>query len=186
MIPETIRQMHWNDVDWFYIQGLSKAIELVKTKYVRNIEGDNRFHVERVFAYELYYKWRTLLNEKSNNPLEAMLNGELTKHYYVEGKYTFPDMVLHGDYNDRGEPLKQLIICEIKSSRNTIEDNALKKDLESLQGGINILGYHCAVFVYLGDDYENMIRKLRNFDIIESGKVVFIGITGCEPHYEIL
>ena len=74
-----------------------------------------------------------------------MLNAELTKHYDKLNRYKFPDLVLHGNYANRE---KQYLICEIKSSRNQIKGNALKKDMESLYGGVIELGYHCGIFIF--------------------------------------
>ncbi|MCH5310700.1 MAG: hypothetical protein J1E57_01880 [Prevotella sp.] len=186
MIPDRIRQHDWNNLDWHYIQGLSKAVEAVREEYI--YEKKERYHIERVFAYELYYNWKTILSEESENPEKLLLNGELTKHYYNE-KYGFPDMVLHGDYTKND---KQFIICEIKSSRNSIEYDKLIKDLKSLAFGIKELHYHCGVFVYLGVDIDPMLDKLRCIlqskelrQIVEN-KILFIGIDGKTPHYELL
>lgn len=187
MITENYRQQCWTDADWLYIQGLSKAIEKVPTKYIRECEGKRKFHLERVFSYELYYRWARLLNNKQENPEKLMLNAELSKHYNEMNKYKFPDMVLHGNYANRA---KQYIICEIKSSRNPIKDNPLKKDVESLYGGVRELNYHCGVFIYLGSRVNKIIPKIRSllqaYENYETGRYLFIGVNCGTPHYEIL
>lgn len=187
MITENYRQEFWSDTDWVYIQGLSEAIEKVPTNYIRECNDKKRFHLERVFSYELYYRWSRLLNNSKKNPEKVFLNAELVKHYDHSKQYKFPDMVLHGDYTNCE---KQFIICEIKSSRNQIDNDSLKKDVESLFEGVKGLSYHCAVFIYLGDRVNNIISKLRNYlqvyENYERGRYLFIGVNCCAPHYEIL
>lgn len=192
MIPDSIRQHDWNDLDWRYIQGLSKAVEAVRKEYI--YENEERCHLERVFAYELYYCWKMILAEESENPENLLLNGELSKHYYIKKKYGFPDMVLHGDYTNRD---KQFIICEIKSSRNKITKKYLKKDIRSLIYGIYELDYKCATFIYFGNanKWKSMIKRLReelNKELPKEWrekckkKIIFIGVDGKTSHYELL
>ena len=99
-----------------------------------------------------------------------MLNAELTKHYDDKDN-KFPDMVLHGDYTDHS---KQFIICEIKSSRNYVNYNSLRKDIKSLSDGIIKLGYHCGAFIYLGGK-KSQIHK-RIIKIMNELKLFDIGI----------
>lgn len=187
MIPEIFKQL-WDKATWHEITVFSHAIESVTKNYIRNCKeegGDDCFHVERVFAYELYYYWKKQL--KDNNS-QLMLNGEITKHYHILEKYGFPDIVLHGGQND---DKNQFIICEIKSSRNTIKDDGLKKDMESLRDGINILQYKCGVFIYLGVDTTYMISRLRiilqEIDFNDRKKIIFVGVDGRNSaQYDIL
>lgn len=189
MIPDNIRSKEWNDMDWSYIKGMSAAIEKVRKDYIRN-KGDNKFHLEHVFAYELYYKWKVVLKQRGGNPAKLILNGELVKHYCMTSNYKFPDMVLHKSYKNNDEDEYQCIICEIKSSRNRILNNELKKDLLSLSGGINELSFKCGVFIYLGDNLKRMLNRLRKImqelDIDANMKLLFIGVNGYKYHYEIL
>lgn len=186
MIPESIRHNDWTTLDYLSIQGLSRAIESVSKDYVYDVEN-KRFHLEHVFAYELYHKWRELLNQ--DNPENLRLNAELTKHYNEEKEYRFPDMVLHGDYNNLKN---QIIVCEIKSSKNEIKEDQLEKDIKSLEEGINGLYYHCGVFIYLGytKNMQKMIGRLRPLLSDKSNKkIIFIGVNevnGDIPHYELL
>ena len=170
MILENYKQQCWSDTDWLYIQGLTKAIEDMSILYIRNNEEDDkRFHVEHVFAYELYHLWKDVL--KKENPNSLMLNGELTKHYYCLENY-------------------QCIICEIKSSRNHVNNDALMKDMKSLKAGIESLGYKCGVFIYLGDDTLCMISKIKQIltmlEFITQKRVLFVGINGEKTVYEII
>ena len=187
MITDNYRQQCWTDTDWIYIQGLTKAIDNVPKKYIRECDDKMRFHLERVFSYELYYRWSKLLNHRNENPEKLMLNAELSKHYYEMNNFKFPDMVLHGNYAGKN---KQFIICEIKSSRYQIQDKSLKKDVESLYKGVHELHYHCGVFIYLGDYVNNIINKLRHhlmsFTNAEEGKFLFIGVNCGASYYEIL
>lgn len=186
MIPENLKNNHWSKTDWIYIQGLSKAIEKVPANYIRE-EGNGKFHLERVFSYELYYNWTKILEKRCENPEKLFLNAELAKHYFEMKEYKFPDMVLHGNYTKCD---KQFIICEIKSSRNWPKESSLKKDVESLYRGVKDLKYHCGVFIYLGCHVDGIILRLRSFlhkyEDYEVGRYLFIGVNGKTPHYEIL
>lgn len=190
MISEDYRQHCWSNTDWLYIQGLSKAIDKVPKSYIREKEGKRKFgkyHLERIFSYELYYRWTKMLNYKSENPEKLFLNAELTKHYNDKKECKFPDMVLHGNFTNCD---KQFIICEIKSSRNYIKNDSLKKDVESLYKGVKNLCYHCGAFIYIGDSVNNIISRLRSllyaYENYEKGKYLFIGVNCGKPHYEIL
>lgn len=180
----------WDNKTWNHIKELSNAIESVPNNYVRNCDkgGDGRFHVERVFAYELYYRWKRLLYPNEDTPQDLLLNAELTKHYYTLEHYGFPDLLLHGGYNVND---KQFIICEIKSSRIKPDESALEKDMKSLRDGINVLLFKCGVFIYLGTDITDMISRLRNIlqniDFNDKKKIIFVGVDGSNtPQYDIL
>ena len=191
MIPDSIKMLgSWDNKTWNHIKELSNAIESVPNNYVRNCDkgGDGRFHVERVFAYELYYRWKRLLYPNEDTPQDLLLNAELTKHYYTLEHYGFPDLLLHGGYNVND---KQFIICEIKSSRIKPDESALEKDMKSLRDGINVLLFKCGVFIYLGTDITDMISRLRNIlqniDFNDKKKIIFVGVDGSNtPQYDIL
>ena len=191
MIPESLKKLgHWDDKTWNHIEELSNAIESVPNNYVYNCDngGDGRFHVERVFAYELYYRWKRLLFPNEDIPQDLLLNAELTKHYHTLEHYGFPDLLLHGGYNVND---KQFIICEIKSSRTDPDEQALEKDMKSLRDGINVLSFKCGVFIYLGVDTTYMISRLRNIlqeiDFNDRKKIIFVGVDGRNSaQYDIL
>lgn len=147
----------WDDTDWTYIKGLSRALESISQKYIYDTDK-KKYHIERIFSYELYHKWSNFLRKKNANPEKLMLNAELSKHYDEVNDVKFPDLVLHGDFTNTK---KQYIICEIKSSRNYVPDDALEKDIESLLNGMNKLGYHCGIFVYLGGEKSVIVKRLR-------------------------
>lgn len=188
MIPESLRQKCWNDTVWLYIKVLSKAIEEVPVNYrYYDDKSSIRYHMERVFSYELYYRWATILNNNhEENPEKLILNAELSKHYDKDERVKFPDMVLHGDYTNTD---KQLVICEIKSGRNYIKTDSFKKDMDSLVKGINKLSYKCGAFIYVGNNEKVIIKKLRailqtlNYD---ERRIIFIGANGVDTYYEIL
>lgn len=179
-------QENWKDRIWLYVEGLSKAIESVKSNYVYN-NTEKQFHLERVFAYELYYQWKKLLNKRGENPEKLMLNAELSKFYHnkkCDKKYRFPDMVLHGNYDDKK---RQFIICEIKSTKNPISTSTLQKDIDSLIDGMDKLEYHFSVFIYVGNKWENTAKRMRQ--LVPDGqakRILFIGVDGKKNHYELL
>lgn len=191
MIPESFKKLgRWDDRTWNHIVELSNAIESVPNNYVCNCDkgGDGRFHVERVFAYELYYRWKRILFPTEEIPQDLLLNAELTKHYHTLEHYGFPDLLLHGGYNVND---KQFIICEIKSSRTNPDEPALEKDMKSLRDGITVLSFKCGVFIYLGIDVTGMISRLRNIlhkiDFNDKKKIILVGIDGDNlPQYYIL
>lgn len=169
MIDDSMRLPIWDDTDWTYIKGLSQSIDSISLKYI--YDSDNKkYHIERIFSYELYHKWSNYLRKKNVNPEKLMLNAELSKHYDDKDN-NFPDMVLHGDYTDYS---KQFIICEIKSSRNYVNNEALCKDMKSLSSGIIKLGYHCGVFIYLGGEKSQIRTRLRK--ILNELKIKNLGI----------
>ena len=190
MISEELKHESWNEEDWHYIKSLSEAIENVHSKFIFINKDVSQYHLEHIFAYELYYKWKVILKRKGGNPQKLLLNGELTKHYCKTSIYRFPDLVLHKDYKNIGNEGYQCIICEIKSSRNSIKSKDLKKDINSLYGGITELFYKCGVFIYLGDNTNRMISRLRKIkeelEIDSEKRIIFVGVNGYEPHYEIL
>ncbi|MBO4891065.1 MAG: hypothetical protein J5502_00515 [Prevotella sp.] len=190
MIPSSLKQECWSDDDWFYICGLSKAIEKVNRKYICVHKDEKVFHLEHVFAYELYCKWKGVLSRRGGNPQKLLLNGELTKHYCKPDIYRFPDLVLHKNYERKDMNGYQCIICEIKSSRHSITTNALRKDILSLYDGITDLSYKCGVFIFLGEKIKRMITRLRKIiqilGIDTGKKFLFIGTDGNNCYYEIL
>lgn len=188
MIPESLKiEGGWEDNDWFYICGLSIAIENVHKRYIVTQTDDKPFHLEHTFAYELYYKWKMVLRRRGGNPQRLLLNGELTKHYCKTSCYRFPDIVLHKHYNNYDY---QCIICEIKSSRNRILTKNLIKDIESLYGGIIDLKYKCGFFIYIGNKTSDMISRLRKIikelGYTDSKKIIFVGLNGIDYNYVIL
>lgn len=157
MIDDSLKLETWDETDWQYIQGLSQSVESVKRQYIRDLRDEKKkYYIERIFSYELYHKWSQNLSKVANNPSKLFLNAELTKHY--NHKETFPDFVLHGDYTNQN---KQFIICEVKSSRNYVNDNALKKDIKTLMNGMSKLGYHCGVFIYLGSERSTIEQRIE-------------------------
>jgi hypothetical protein len=190
MIPDSLKQHCWDDNDWFYICSLSKAIEAVNRKYICVLKDEKIFHLEHVFAYELYSKWKGVLSRRGGNPQKLLLNGELIKHYCRMSSFRFPDLVLHKNYEKKVLNSYQCIICEIKSSRHNISTKALRKDIISLYGGTTELSYKCGVFIFLGDNASKMVTRLRrNIQILgidTEKKIIFMGIDGKKYHYEIL
>ena len=185
MIEESLISTNWHYPDSVYIKGLSESIELVSQEYIW--DSDNKkYHIERVFSYELYHKWRQNLKSIESNPENLMLNAELTKHYDDKDN-KFPDMVLHGDYTDH---TKQFIICEIKSSRNFVNCDALRKDIKSLSDGIIKLGYHCGAFIYLGGKrsqiHKRIIEIMNELNLPDIGILLIKVIKSRDVKYDFL
>ena len=185
MIDESLISSNWHYPDSVYIKGLCESIESISQDYIW--DNDNKkYHIERVFSYELYYKWRQNLKNTKSNPEKLMLNAELIKHYNDKDN-KFPDMVLHGDYTDHG---KQFIICEIKSSRNYVNYDALRKDIKSLSDGIMKLGYHCGVFIYLGGKksqiHKRIINIMKELNLLDKGILLIKVVKSRDAKYDFL
>ena len=134
------------DSDISHFNWLFRAISLVGKKYLNYMisygsEKEKQFHMERVFAYELYRQWANILESECNEPL--VLNAELDKiiaepiqlgddegDAKMEEIRKYPDLVLH---NDQGNDNKQKIICEIKRNTDTqLSGSAIFADLYKL------------------------------------------------------
>lgn len=131
-----------------------KALFDVKPCYMAefNIVEDKIVnHLERVFAYEFYYKWHLLLGDDENGP---RINAEVCKKYHGwTENYIMPDMVLHGGQNTENE---QLIVCEIKRKKCSPSDFA--KDLVRLcrMTHSEKFSYKLGILIYLTDDLQEI------------------------------
>lgn len=118
------------NLDLFY-----DALNRVEDKFVffSPEEGVYSNHVERVFAYELYHQWGSLLKDT-----DLVLNAEINKKEeeeflckYSNGKGTIiriPDLVLHHGQSDKE---RHVIVCEIKRDCNT-NSNSIINDINKL------------------------------------------------------
>lgn len=114
--------------------------------------------LERIFAYELYHQWSSLLNKDGG----LILNGEAQK--IIERDRKYPDMVLHGG---QGDSKSNEIVVEIKRGKY-IDGIKIVEDLEKLSifletdEGKEYANYHDAVFILIGgnmDDISNTLNK---------------------------
>ena len=100
-----------------YLCSLFESITSVDSRYIHYNGSDNnedREHVERVFAYELYHQWsnHSLISQNK----DIVINSEIPKHLISGTRNSnislmYPDMVLHHGQN---EYEGNMIICEIK------------------------------------------------------------------------
>lgn len=119
-------------------------------------------HVERVFAYELYYQWRKILESIG---CSLYLNAEITKKTLDDIKNNektilFPDIVLHGG-QDCFDANYQMIACEIKRSEG-FSQTKFAEDIQSLRNYISSRyftenPFNCGVFILVGDSLDNTI-----------------------------
>lgn len=149
---------------------LLQAIRNVDKEYLSyadtNANAVNRPDVinqlERVFAYELYYQWSLLKDEK------LILNGEIGKIWNDEDWY--PDMVLHGGQAD---PDNNRIVVEIKrecmvrSNKKAIIDDLVKlsKFLVTVKKDdqkIKFRNYEDAVFILLKGELEEISTVIKD------------------------
>ena len=146
---------------------LVKAILAINTTYFKYKNDDSKAghsnnveQRERIFAYELYHQWSMV------KPTELILNGELGK--YIENRYIFPDMALHGGQDDYDH---NEIVVEIKRvSQIDNGKDGLVKDWKKLSlylkndkpgNKSKFRRYKHAVSIIYGADYE----KIKSFII---------------------
>ena len=124
-----------------YFRDFLSAILNVDEKYLcysDNICEENKqivkyiLQVERSFTYELYHQWSMLL--KKNNPLELMINCEITKYLMSEDHCTAkqPDFVLHEGQDSIDN---HILVGEVKSDkyyRSSNERNSAVDDIIKL------------------------------------------------------
>ena len=140
---------------------LLEAILKVKKEYLEYsdpIKNVYISHYERVFAYELYHQWSTVL-KKEKLDQDYIINAEVGKNTSYFGKIDhgvkFPDMVLH---HNHGDNLNQGIICEIKRKEG-LDYYSLRNDLEKLSYFLNnekSYGFALGVFILVREDFETI------------------------------
>lgn len=137
---------------------------------VKNKESQD--HVERVFAYELYHQWSSLLNSD-----DWILNGESGKYlqwFYKNRRKTylnqkFPDLVQY--YKDNSIEDPHIIVCEIKRDYDEKIKNGIEDDLIKLVGftcspkndnseGRFFSPYACGIFLVIGHDFSVIQKHL--------------------------
>ncbi len=150
-----------------YIKDIKIAISKVKEPYRiwkdyskkdSPNEGDD-FMLERVFCYEFYHQFRTLMDDSLENQSKYQnlyFHGEITKY----GEY--PDFVLH---SGQGDNMHQAVAIEVKT-KQTIERNHkkcnMKNDLIKL---LNLaadksLKYEYGVFIGVNCKNEDLKKKI--------------------------
>ncbi len=163
------------------INAFLKAVHKVKKRYFNlNFEEMSYYascvneeslsHVERVFAYELYYQWSKIIGRR-----KWVLNGEAGKYlqwFYknrneTDIKQKYPDLVqyrLNGNDED-----SHMIVCEIKREKNVAE--GLQEDILKLYSftcssendtskGRWFQSYKCGIFLMIGNDLSMLKKKL--------------------------
>ncbi|MBD5322672.1 MAG: hypothetical protein HDS01_07895, partial [Bacteroides sp.] len=144
---------------------------------------DSKLQPERSFAYELYHRWSSLLDQLPGEPISShmlRLSGEITKHFKDEKGILSPDIVLHGGQQDTKH---QLIACEIK--RELKDKKEVLKDMIKLYHYLNLkkhvikgdnddAKYQIAVFIALNtskDSLKEYINQIfKDFSRIKIGK----------------
>jgi hypothetical protein len=156
-----------------YIKDLWAAFNLVEDKYHTNKyygaldkTGERREYdqyVERVFAYELYYQFRTIIHNNPSRYGNLMLNGETRKNELkktlINKNYIFPDMVLHKDQKDKSEE-NQILFIEIKTSKNVTVDDDIDKLYTSVTDCLN---FQNAVYICVNSDTGDLRKSIKAY-----------------------
>ena len=117
--------------------------------------------VERIFAYELYHQFRTIMDNKESYK-GIFLNGETKKddsiYSMLYKKICYPDLVLHKDPGSV-DPSGQYLLCEIKTAKNS----NLFKDLQKLKKleecGLNFKYY---IFLLVLGNFDDIKTNIKN------------------------
>lgn len=148
--------------DCKYIDDVIYALCKVNSKYFvypDNDKEDQYKYPERVFAYELYHQYRTIMQEMPEKYSGLYLNGEQPKssHVWKGLARITPDMILHKyidkpDYTGEGQEW----LCEIKMLGNP----NIIGDLTKIKEKEEVLKFKDYIFMYIGSDIVNFKRKL--------------------------
>lgn len=146
-----------------YVKDFMEAIRRVEQAYVYYPYGMNdeqRKYSERIFAYELYHQFRSIMDDKDREAdyKGVLLNGEQLKGSWLCERLAqcAPDQVLHKAINKVSEQT-QLLLCEIKMRDNT---KALD-DLVKIKEKLARLKFQTNVFLYVGVTYEEFKAQLQ-------------------------
>ncbi len=145
---------------------------------------------ERSFAYELYRKWQTIIDDTPNYNLivnaevvkkisEDAFLGELRKIFpdAKDEKMFYPDLVLHKSQFDVDDK-SQNLICEIKVNKNK-DNKTLNSDiLKDFKKLIAYMSYNTllqnpfsyGVFVYVNGSWQDIRDSLKVTDVPEEKK----------------
>jgi|SRR5690554_571174 len=157
-----------------YLKHLVAAFYLVDEKYFSNnaYSGNWREYddkskkeyvqfVERVFAYELYYQFRKIMEALPTNYKDLVLNGEISKNGFkniYKSNTIFPDLVLH---KSQGCLINQELFIEIKTSP-LINEESLENDIGKLIIAVGeTLKYKNAVFVCINYNYKSLLENIQ-------------------------
>lgn len=148
---------------------LFKSILSVDNKYLLFTEKEtskSHYHVERVFAYELYRQWANRIQILYDN--KYLINGEIGKttslfDQFSSLGYKFPDLVLH---QSQGNCDYQGVVCEIKTSNVTRP--SFKEDIEKLCcfvcGDNEKYRFSFGVFILVGVDIKRILDLMDEID----------------------
>ena len=157
-----------DDLDTYIKQNLCRlfcALNHIDKSYLSfsNImtQKENEEQLERVFAYELYFQWKSIIQYENKS---ITLSPEITKYYsgystsVYKNKFILPDLILHDGQNSYEN---QLFACEIKR-KSGINKKSLKKDLNSLIQCTKDSAFHYHPFklgIFIG--YNMTVEELK-------------------------
>jgi len=155
---------YFNDelIDRVYLSHDHPKIELLRKHLAR--------HGERVFCYELYYKIRSIMEEREEDDgVGAILQGELMKdnihnllQYLPEGvqpltKEYIPDFLLHSPPNFD----KQEVVVEVKANPE-ISWSDLFDDLKKLDEFITKYLYKIGLMLIVNSPVDHVLPLIQN------------------------
>jgi hypothetical protein len=117
------------------------------------IHGGDPVYRERVYCYELYHQMR----RRWPNDTPFRLNGEVDKRahpYFQDGGQPKPDLLVHQP--GAGE---NFAVIEVKCTRAASRE--IDKDLSTLTLFRNHFGYHRAIYLIYGAEFEQARARVR-------------------------
>lgn len=156
-----------------YVNDIGEAIIHVNRDYcIWSYKNANMIQkTERVFAYELYYQFRLLMN-KNKSYLNIRFDGEIGKqrHERVDGcGLTFsnfntnqihfsPDLVIHKNQNN-SDVKNQKAVIEIKTK--DIGHDELIRTIVKLTHYIRVFNFQYAIFITVNTEFNEIVTKLN-------------------------
>lgn len=145
-----------------HVEMLIRALSNVSDDYIgydANKDDEKVIkYAERVFAYELYHQFRSLMDDNCG----CYLNAEIKKDSKIlewEAKQDcYPDLVLHGS-PIHIDPQTQYFLCEIKMDYNNLMLNDLDKLAKLFDSNLHFQHY---ISLFIGVSKEELKRKIEN------------------------
>lgn len=175
------RILQIQDEDSKYLELLIEAILRVKEEYCSwdYFRYQNKQKGERVFCYELYYQFKSLLccEDLENMRLDAeiykILQGReinnLGFNIDVNKNYIVPDLVLHKGQNLANANTQKLIV-EVKVKN--YEPDELKKTIAKLNFYIDSLNFKYAVFLNVNHEFSTVRNRIRRLLINQNHGII--------------
>ena len=145
-----------------HVQMLVRALSNVSDDYIGYDVNKNDKktikYAERVFAYELYHQFRSLMGTDCGYYLNAEIKKDSKILEWERNKDCYPDLVLHGS-PIHIDPQTQYFLCEIKMDYNNLKLDDLDKLAKLFDSNLHFQNY---ISLFIGISKEDLEKKIRN------------------------